>query len=207
MFVKICGLRTQEHVQAAVDAGADAVGFVFAESVRKVDPAHAATLCTKVPDTIKKVAVMLHPSNAEWQAVLEEFEPDVLQTDAEDFASLDLPATIESWPVFREGNRVTDTIRPVFREGNTVAGSCFLYEGARSGAGEIVDWAAAASVAEQGRMILAGGLGVGNVATAIDTVRPFGVDVSSGVESAPGEKNSGLIREFISAAKAAGKKV
>jgi len=61
MFVKICGLSSEEHVRVAVDAGADAVGFVFAESVRKVTPAHAASITNRVPDTIKKVAVMLHP--------------------------------------------------------------------------------------------------------------------------------------------------
>ena len=86
MFVKICGLSTRENVDAALAAGADAVGFVFADSVRRVEPAQAAAIANKVPDTIKKVAVMLHPSNEEWRAVLRDFSPDVLQTDAEDFA-------------------------------------------------------------------------------------------------------------------------
>ena len=81
----------------------------------------------------------------------------------------------------------------------------YLYEGARSGAGETADWIAAAKVAKRGRMILAGGLGVDNVGEAIRTVRPFGVDVSSGLESAPGQKDSRSIRDFIKAAKAAGK--
>lgn len=193
MFVKICGLSTEEHVQTAVDAGADAVGFVFAESVRRVDPAHAVQIANRVPDTIKKVAVMLHPSNGEWQAVLREFKPDVLQTDVEDFTNLNVPAHIECWPVCREGNRVTDTL--------------FLYEGAKSGQGETVDWSRAAELAKNGRMVLAGGLNIENVAEAIATVRPYGVDVSSGVESAPGEKDSQRIRAFISAAKAAGNKL
>lgn len=192
MFVKICGLSTEEHVQVALDAGADAVGFVFADSVRRIDPARAAAITKSVPGTIRKVAVMLHPTNREWQEVLGDFAPNVLQTDAEDFGSLDVPADIECWPVYRESNTVTGT---------------YLYEGARSGSGETVDWAAAAMVASKGNMILAGGLGVANVAEAIATVRPFGVDVSSGVESAPGQKNSGLIRDFISAAKAAGNRL
>lgn len=197
MFVKICGLSTAEHVQAAVDAGADAVGFVFAESVREIDPVHATAISKSVPVTVKKVAVMRHPSNAMWRHVLSNFSPDVLQMDAEDFDSLDIPAAIESWPVFREGNKVTIPV-----ETGTAP---FVYEGARSGAGETVDWASAAILAERGNMILAGGLGVDNVAAAITTVRPFGVDVSSGVESAPGRKDSGLIRDFISAARAVGK--
>ena len=105
MFVKICGLSSKKHVQTAVAAGADAVGFVFADSVRQVEPAHAAAISKAVPATVKKVAVMLHPSNDEWRAVLSEFAPDVLQTDAEDFAGLDVTAGIECWPVLRAEER------------------------------------------------------------------------------------------------------
>ena len=200
MFVKICGLTNELHVQVAVEAGADAVGFVFAESVRRVEPLQAARIASLVPETVKRVAVMLHPSNEEWQAVLRDFAPDVLQTDAADFDSLDVPASVECWPVYREGNRVTDTFRVDPKVSVT-----YLYEGARSGSGETVDWSRAAELARDGNMILAGGLSVMNVAQAIAIVRPFGVDVSSAVESAPGEKDSQLIRDFIRAAKAAEK--
>ena len=200
MFVKICGLSTEQHVSTAVEAGADAVGFVFAASVRRVSTRHAADLGNKVPVTVKKVAVMLHPTNDEWQAVLAGFGPDVLQTDAEDFARLDVPGHVECWPVYREGNRVTDTLKGDLK----VPVTSFLYEGAKSGQGQAVDWSRAADLARNGNMILAGGLGAENVVEAIAAVRPFGVDVSSGVESTPGEKNSQKIREFISAAKAAG---
>ena len=203
MLVKICGLSTREHVDAALAAGADAVGFVFADSVRRVAPAQAAAIANRVPDTVKKVAVMLHPSNEEWQAVLREFSPDVLQTDAGDFAALDVPESIECWPVYRQGNTVPDTLFP---GGNRVSGT-FLYEGAKSGQGQTVDWSRAADIARRGTMILAGGLGVANVAEAIATVRPFGVDVSSAVESAPGIKDPVLIEEFVKAARAAEKNV
>ncbi len=199
MFVKICGLNTEEHVRVAVDAGADAIGFVFADSVRRVDPAEAERISSHVPGTVKRVAVMLHPTNGQWQAVLDKFKPDVLQTDVEDFAELDVPDDIDCWRVYREGNRVTDTFRTSFMVSGT-----FLYEGAKSGQGETVDWSAAAELAKIGNMILAGGLGPDNVAAAIAAAKPYGVDVSSGVESAPGEKDSQKIREFISAAKAAG---
>ena len=143
---------------------------------------------------------MLHPTNEEWQAVLRDFSPDVLQTDAEDFAGLDVPDTVECWPVYREGNKVTGT----FRVSQKVTGT-YLYEGAKSGQGETVDWSRAAEIAQRGNMILAGGLGAHNVAEAIATVRPFGVDVSSAVESAPGEKDPQMIREFVTAARAAEK--
>ena len=201
MFVKICGLTNELHVQVAVEAGADAVGFVFADSVRRVEPLQAARIASLVPETVKRVAVMLHPSNEEWQAVLRDFGPDVLQTDAADLENLEVPGSVECWPVHREGNnKVTDTFRSALKVSVT-----YLYEGARSGSGETVDWSRAAELARSGNMILAGGLNVGNVAEAISIVRPFGVDVSSAVESAPGEKDSQLIREFISAAKAAEK--
>jgi phosphoribosylanthranilate isomerase len=193
VFVKICGLRNPEHVRAAVDAGADAVGFVLAESVRRVTPAEAAAISADVPPTVKRVAVMLHPTNDEWQEVLSGFIPDVLQTDAEDFAALDVPDSIERWPVYREGTSLAESR-------NT-----YIYEGQKSGQGETVDWSRAAAIAIGGNMILAGGLAAANVAEAIATVRPFGVDVSSAVESAPGQKNVRLINEFIRAAKAAEK--
>ena len=192
-FVKICGLSNEEHVRAAVEAGADAIGFVFADSVRRVTPAHAASISANVPSRIKRVAVMLHPANEEWKKLLEEFSPDVLQTDAEDFASLDVPDFIEQWPVYREGGSEPDTQ------------STYVFEGQRSGQGETVNWSRAATIAEVGNMILAGGLAVSNVAEAIASVRPFGVDVSSAVESAPGQKDSQLINDFVNAAKAAEK--
>lgn len=197
MFVKICGLREKEHVDAAVDAGADAVGFVFADSVRRVDPRRAAMISADVPCTVRRVAVMLHPTAEEWQDVLSAFTPDVLQTDAQDIAALDVPDSVDCWPVCREGNRAST----YFGTSTKVPG-IFLYEGAKSGAGETVDWARAAKVAKQGNMILAGGLSAANVAEAIRIARPFGVDVSSAVESAPGVKDPELIREFISAARA-----
>lgn len=191
VFVKICGLSDREHIDAAIDAGVNALGFVFAESVRRVSPLHARDVANHVPDSVKRVAVMLHPANEEWLDVLRVFEPDVLQTDASDFESLDVPYSVERWPVFREGGAAP---------GGT---GTFVYEGSKSGQGETVDWSAAAALAAEGNMILAGGLGVGNVAEAISTVRPFGVDVSSGVESSPGQKDTARIREFISAARAA----
>lgn len=199
MFVKICGLGTEEHVRVAVDAGTDAIGFVFADSVRRIDPARATRISASIPEGVKRVAVMLHPSNNEWQEVLRGFSPDVLQADAQDFAELDVPDDIDCWPVHREGQKVTGPF------GRGPKGSVtFLYEGAKSGQGETVDWSTAAELAKSGNMILAGGLRPDNVAAAITAVRPYGVDVSSGVETAPGVKDSQKIREFISAAKTAG---
>ncbi|HNP62425.1 MAG TPA: phosphoribosylanthranilate isomerase [Woeseiaceae bacterium] len=189
--MKICGLTTADDVSAAVEAGADAVGFVFADSVRKVTPKTAAGISAMVPESVRRVAVMLHPSDAEWQTVLRVFRPDVLQTDAEDFDSLDVPAAVEQWPVYREGGQPPST------------DGTYVYEGRKSGRGLTVDWSVAAKLALGGRMMLAGGLHADNVATAVLKVRPYGVDVSSAVESEPGRKDIGLIRKFINAVRAA----
>lgn len=193
LLVKICGLRKRRDVAAAVEAGAGAVGFVFARSVREIAPALARASSNLVPCDVKRVAVMLHPSNEEWIRVLDTFEPDVLQTDAEDFDALDVPDFVECWPVYREG-----ISRPA-------GDGIYVYEGPKSGQGETVDWSAAAELAKSGKMILAGGLSAANIAAAVETVKPFGVDVSSAVESSPGEKDQKLIIDFISAARAAEK--
>lgn len=193
VLVKICGLRSEADIEVAVEQGAEAVGFVFAESVRRVTPAEAATATRNLRNDIRKVAVMRHPSNEEWQDVLLEFRPDVLQTDIEDFDSLEVPDIVQCLPVIREGDPVLDGDLP----------DVFLYEGANSGTGETVDWQQAADVALRGRMLLAGGLDAENVAEAIAAVRPFGVDVSSGVESEPGIKSAEKITAFIAAVRAA----
>lgn len=191
VFVKICGLNDAGDVAAAAAAGADAVGFVFAESVRRVTPRQAADATATCPPGLLRVAVMQHPTAAELREVLDDFAPDVVQTDAGDFELLDVPAEVVTWPVLREGG--------------VIAGDrdTYVYEGPRSGAGEPVDWELAARFAKHGKMILAGGLAEDNVATAIRKVRPWGVDVSSGVESLPGRKDHELIKRFVSAVRAA----
>lgn len=193
VFVKICGIRDARTAAAAVAAGADAIGFVFAKSVRQVTPGEACAAAAGIPHRLQRVAVMRHPSRAEWQSVLEGFEPDVLQTDAGDFADIDVPDTVVRWPVLRESNEQVGMRLP----------EVFIYEGADSGTGRTVDWSRAAELAGSGRMILAGGLTPANVGAAIVAVRPWGVDVSSGVESAPGKKDETLIRDFIGAVRAA----
>jgi phosphoribosylanthranilate isomerase len=190
-MIKICGMTDKNAVRSAVDAGADAIGFVFAPSVRRVTPQQASEMTAQVPGHVRRVAVMFHPTGEEWQRVFDEFGPDVLQTDAEDFARLHVADSIECWPVLREGAFASCDELP----------DTYLYEGKASGSGETVDWQLAAGLARRGRMILAGGLSVANVGLAIRDVRPFGVDVSSAVESQPGQKDEAKIRAFIDAAR------
>ena len=193
IFVKICGMTDAEAIAAAVAAGADAVGFVFFEkSPRNIEPTRAAELAAEVPSHIRKVAVTLHPDQSLVDAILNELRPDVLQTDLGDFSQLVIADGIEKWPVVREGADPADGLP----EGT------FVYEGRMSGKGETVDWQVAANIAARGRMILAGGLTADNVAVAVSRVSPFGVDVSSAVESRPGVKDPALVTAFVERAKA-----
>ena len=188
LFVKICGINDEEAGLAAASSGADAVGFVFADSPRQISPRRAIAISGELPPGILRVAVFRRPDPIEIDAVLEEFTPDVVQADAHSLAGM------EGFPTF-----------PVFRDGEETIpdGGRFLYEGPASGVGQIVDLARAAGVARLGEMILAGGLRPDNVGRVIATVRPFGVDVSSGVETAPGVKDPSLIRSFVAAVRTA----
>lgn len=192
MWVKVCGLTTPDAVAAAVDAGVNAVGFVFAESKRKVTAQRAAELARDVPSSIVRVAVMLHPSQAQLDEVWSQFRPDVLQTDLDDLASLQVPTGLQVTPVIRAGRELPTPLPPRL-----------LFEGPVSGTGETTDWSAAAKVAARTQLILAGGLKPENVADAIAAARPFGVDVSSGVEARPGVKDPAKIIEFVRIARAA----
>ena len=192
LWVKVCGLTTADAVAAAVDAGANAVGFVFAESKRRVTPRQAVELARDVPREIVRVAVMLHPSQAQLDEVWSEFRPDILQTDVDDLATLQVPAGLQITPVFRAGRELPATLP-----------ARLLFEGPVSGTGETTDWSAAARLAARTQLILAGGLKPANVAEAIATAKPFGVDVSSGVEARPGVKDPAKIYEFVRNARAA----
>jgi len=192
MFVKICGLTTPEGVAAALDAGADAIGFVFAPSVRRVTPAAAAALAAPARGRALCVAVTLHPTPDEVEGILDVFAPDLLQTDLADAETLSPRARARLLPVLREGG-----MQPVPLPARV------LYEGAVSGAGRTADWTRAHAVARRTDVLLAGGLNPDNVGEAIRTVRPWGVDVSSGVESSPGVKSPTKISSFMAAARAA----
>jgi phosphoribosylanthranilate isomerase len=192
LWIKVCGLTTPEGVAAAVESGVDAAGFVFAESKRKVTPQRAAELARDVPKHIVRVAVMLHPSQQELDAVWSQFRPDVLQTDIEDLTSLRIPNGLAVTPVVRAG-----------REPPRELPTRMLFEGPVSGTGTTTDWSAAAQLALRTQLILAGGLKPANVAAAIAAARPFGVDVSSGVEAEPGLKDPAKIHEFVRNARAA----
>ncbi|HEY1725309.1 MAG TPA: phosphoribosylanthranilate isomerase [Steroidobacteraceae bacterium] len=184
-------MNSPDAVAAALAAQVDAIGLVFSPSVRRVDVDQAAQLAAPARGRVTLVAVTLHPSQALVDAIIARFKPDALQTDLADFDGLQLPQSLARLPVLRAA--VAPGVRPPAR---------LLFEGARSGSGESADWDAAGRLARDSELILAGGLTAANVAAAIERVQPHGVDVSSGVESAPGCKSAPLIEEFVQAARA-----
>jgi phosphoribosylanthranilate isomerase len=194
MWIKICGMTTAEAVTAALDAGVDAIGFVFAESVREVTPQVAAALARPARGCVRCVAVTRHPAQRLVDEILNVFRPDLLQTDAADFNALRLPATLERLPVVRAGEALPATLP-----------RRLLFEGPASGQGTVSDWDAACSLATHTELVLAGGLNAANVGAAIAAVQPFGVDVSSGVEERPGLKSPAYIVSFVAAVRRAGR--
>ena len=193
LWIKICGIRSVADIEAAVAAGADALGFVFYEpSPRHLGVAAARALQAAVPAHVERVAVFLHPSQVEVDAVVDAVQPDWVQTDLQDLDGLRLPPDQRVLPVLRKIGS-----EPLFD------GSRVMLDGGASGAGVRADWTTARALASRCELVLAGGLDAGNVAEAIRTVRPFGVDVSSGVEHARGVKDPARVRDFISAARSA----
>jgi phosphoribosylanthranilate isomerase len=190
MWVKICGMTTPEAVEAALAAGVQALGFVFAASPRRVTPAEAARLAQPARGRAACVAVTRQPRQEELAEILEVFEPDILQSDAQNLPRLRLPAQLALLPVLRGAQQPQDALP-----------ARVLFEGPASGAGVRCDWSAAQATARRTQLVLAGGLDADNVGAAIAQVRPFGVDVSSGVEERPGVKSPEAIARFAAAAR------
>lgn len=190
VWLKVCGITDDAGLDAALAAGVDAVGFVFAKSPREIDIDTACALKARVNGAAAIVAVMRHPEPARAKRVIDVLQPDFLQTDYADFDTLGLPLSSTTLPVVRGAERPPLLPRTV------------LYEGQASGVGELADWDAAHALARRTRVIVAGGLDPDNVAAAIAAVQPYGVDVSSGVEVRRGVKDAALIQRFAKAVRA-----
>jgi len=192
LWIKICGLTDEAAVGAALQARVAAIGFVFSPSPRQLLPAQAARLASAARGHTLCIAVTRHPQQQLLDEIVREFKPDGWQTDINDLSVLRVPRHLPILPVLRSGSLLPDS--PPRR---------FLFEGPASGQGVSGDWPEAATLARQAELILAGGLRADNVAAAIAMVRPFGVDVSSGVEALPGRKSPELIAAFVVAARTA----
>ncbi len=194
-FIKICGMTDTRAVAAALESRVDAIGFVFAPSVRQVTPAQAALLARPARGRVLCVAVTQHPGGELLEEIFHTFRPDVWQTDHQDLQRHEVPNGMLVWPVLRGA--------PSAQASEGLHGRRILFEGPRSGTGKVADWSAARTLAGRCELILAGGLSPANVGGAIEAVQPFGVDVSSGVEEAPGRKSPSLINDFVDRARGA----
>jgi len=201
--VKICGITNVEDALVAVEAGADALGFIFyEESPRFVTTETAAAIIQQLPRPVARVGVFV---NATVEAVLEAMSRchlSLLQFHGDESPEFCLQFGLMSLKAFR----VRD--ESVFQELQRYPTDAWLLDAfspaGLGGTGETFNWDLAIQANQLGRPIfLAGGLTPENVAEAVARVRPFGVDVSSGVEVAPGRKDHAKVRAFIQAARCA----
>lgn len=197
--VKICGITRVEDAEAAVLLGANALGFVlWPQSPRRASLETVQRIGAFLPPFVIKVGVFVNPSAA-----------DVSQAAASGIQLAQIHGDLPDWP---RGRPPVPVIRAVHFGSDGVASiepavpDATIHLDAHDperhgGTGKTVDWSRAALVARLRRVVLAGGLTPANVAQAIETVRPYAVDVASGVETSPGVKDHDLMRQFIAAAK------
>ncbi len=195
--VKICGVTTAAGAIAAARAGADAVGFVFADSPRRIEAGRAAELSRDLPPFVARVAVFHYPDAREVADVVRRLRPTVVQSEPVDGIREAIGGGVFWLPVLHDSPDV------VSRAAAAKWTALLLEAGGRGGRGIAPDWERAADLAGRVQLVLAGGLDAENVAAAIRRVRPFAVDVSSSVESEPGVKDPERIRRFIEAVRSA----
>lgn len=199
--VKVCGITSPEDALVAVGAGADAIGLVFARSLRHVTVARARKIVQVLPPLVMAVGVFADAQPAQVRAVLTEVPLGALQFHGAEgpdaVAGLGRPV-LKAFGLLEPG----DAKRARgFLE--ALPGAWLLLDSERGGSGRPCNWDLAAELARESPVVLAGGLTPANVAAAVARVRPWAVDVSSGVESAPGRKDESLIRAFVRAARGA----
>lgn len=199
MFVKVCGTTSEDDALLAVAVGADAVGFIFAPSPRQVAPQRAADIAKRLPREVLTVGVFRDQSP---RRVVEIVNGAGLRG-----AQLHGHESPEGTRYV--ASRVGFTIK-AFSAGDSAikraadyGADAVLLDAPSPGSGRVFDWRLAEGVSDGSRLVLAGGLDPDNVASAIALVRPWGVDVASGVEARPGRKDPVRLRAFVEAAKAA----
>jgi phosphoribosylanthranilate isomerase len=206
-YVKICGITNLADARAACDAGADAVGLNFySPSPRSVSKATAMEIREQLPAGVQIFGVFVNADPAEILDISREVRLDAAQLHGEEApaAVAQLIGEILVFKAFRVGPDFSPAMLENYPD---VAG--FLFDAADAatgqygGTGRLADWGVAQQAARSHKIILAGGLNAENVAAAILQVRPYGVDVATGVETAPGNKDHDQLREFIREARRA----
>jgi len=201
--IKICGLTRIEDVKDAVAAGVDAIGFVFTDSPRRVSAQQAAQLCRYVPAGVLRVGLFLNQTRDEVTRVLSVIKPDILQfhgSESEQFCmGFDIP--------YLKAVAMKDEQSVPQAERDYPSAAGLLLDSHEvdkpGGSGKAFDWSLSQAPVKQ--VWLAGGLTADNVCAAIRAVKPYAIDVSSGVEESPGHKDLNKMNAFVLAArKAAG---
>ena len=197
--VKICGITNAVDALAAIDAGANLLGFNFdAKSPRCISEGDAAIIRSQLPKKIKAVGIFVNTSPAEVAALCKSLKLHAAQLHGDETPE-DVAELASSLPVFKAFRVEPDF--PLATLDEYPEAYAFLFDAAHTGqyggTGRTTDWDVARRATVGRRIILAGGLNVENVAAAVRIVRPYGIDVASGVESRPGKKDRGLLREFV----------
>jgi phosphoribosylanthranilate isomerase len=198
LFVKLCGIRTEADLEAAVEAGADAVGFVLTPSPRQIPLNVAASLKTRLPESVLGVAVFHDPTPDLLTRAREEVGPDLFQSELTTLVGISADRLL---PVVVDSESLDRDFATAFRSAGRQM--VLVDSAARGGTGSAPSWDRLAGLNGPGRLILAGGLDPDNVGAAVSLVRPFGVDVSSGIEKSPGVKDPKRMRAFVEAARSA----
>ena len=196
--IKICGITNLDDALMVVEAGADALGFVFFQgSSRCVSPENAAAIICRLPPFVQTVGLFVNEEVTTVNRVADTCGLDIIQLHGEESPDYCHAVTRRIIKAFRVKDASSlDTIADYRVTGSLLDTWSPLAHG---GTGSTFNWDIAAQAAASRPIILAGGLTPENVAGAITAVRPYAVDVSSGVESAPGKKDAGLVSRFIRA--------
>jgi phosphoribosylanthranilate isomerase len=197
--VKICGITNAADALAAIDAGANLLGFNFyTKSPRHITEAEAAKVRSQLPKKVKAVGIFVNAPPLEVAALCKSLKLYAAQLHGDETPE-DVAELASSIPVFKAFRVEPDF--PLATLDEYPEAYAFLFDAAGTGqyggTGHTTDWDVARRATVGRRIILAGGLKVENVAAAVRIVRPYGIDVASGVESKPGKKDHGLLREFV----------
>ena len=205
--VKICGITNLDDARAAIAAGADALGFVFVPGTpRYISPDLAGEIVRELPPFIARVGLFVDAETRTVAEVLVRSGMDTLQVHGEETPDFvrQFRRAVKVMKAFRVRGEETLMRLPAYADAVDAVLLDAYVAGAHGGTGAQFDWNLAVRARDLGKpLVLAGGLTPTNVAEAVRTVRPFGVDVSSGVESAPGQKDPEKLAAFVRAAKSA----
>ncbi len=198
--IKICGFTEPSGLLAAIDAGVDAVGFVLDPSPRQLSLRDAAKLRDHVPDSVQLVAVCGRPELDTIQEIHRVLRPDFIQLMAD--AMPDPEYGLPILPAFEDGEDLEQRVRQ-YCEASEEESPLVLTDGPKPGSGILADWSRLHGLGVFTRLMIAGGLRPENVGDAVQRLRPWGVDVSSGVEASPGIKSPEKIHAFVDAVRVA----